>query len=117
VSVDDSSAERDGLEDQRRSDAIVAFLGAGLSSPPSRTVMVSALANARRAVEEHQARSAAIDGWLAGEIRLRGVRENAAVLAVLELPERRPDVAAVYRGEHPDRVAALEAVVAVLARS
>ncbi|GAB3832669.1 hypothetical protein ACFPIJ_57435 [Dactylosporangium cerinum] len=117
VSVGDSGGERDGLEDQRRSDAIVAFLGAGLLSPPSRAVMVSALAGARRAVKEHQARHAAIDSWLAGEIRLRGVRENAAVLAVLEVPERRADVAAMYRTGHPDRVAVLELVVAVLARS
>jgi hypothetical protein len=95
-------------------DAIGAFLGAGVPAPPSRAVMVSALAGGRRAVKEHQARAAAIDSWLAGEIRLRGIRENAAVLAALELPERRADVAAAYRGEHPDRVAALNEVVARL---
>jgi hypothetical protein len=117
VSVGDSSGERDALEDQRRSEAIIAFLGAGLPSPPSRAVMVLALADARRAVKEHQARTAPIGSWLAGEIRLGGVRENAAVLAVLEGPERRADVAAMYRTEHPDRVAVLGTVMVVLASS
>jgi hypothetical protein len=43
-------------------DAIGALLGAGLPAPSSRAVMVSALADARRAVKEHQARTAAYRG-------------------------------------------------------
>jgi hypothetical protein len=44
------------------------------------------------------------DGWLADETRIRGIRENAAVLAVLEVPEWREQAAEIYRREHPDRV-------------
>jgi hypothetical protein len=44
---------------------------------------------ARRAAAMHQMHGRALEEWLSGEIRLRGIRENAAVLAVLELPGRR----------------------------
>jgi hypothetical protein len=53
---------------------------------PSTAVAVNALASARRAVAAHLASGAAIDEWLAREIKA-GVRENAAVLAVIEMPE------------------------------
>ncbi|WP_327002589.1 hypothetical protein OHA72_46975 [Dactylosporangium sp. NBC_01737] len=86
VSMGDNSDERDGLEDQRPSDAIVAFLGVGLPSPPSRAAMVSALADARRAVKE-QCRDAAVRAGVApGERRNRaarsGVRAAGATWAV-----------------------------------
>ncbi len=76
--------------------------------------MVSALAVARQTVQAHQA---PIDSWPAGEVRLRGIRENAAVLAVLEIPEHAGEVAAAYLREHPDRAAALDAALAALAGS
>jgi hypothetical protein len=72
----------DGSDEQRQA-AIVAFLGAGLVFGVSTAVFVSTLAEARRTVTAHRARQQPIDDWFAGEIRLRGVRENAAVLAVL----------------------------------
>ena len=75
---------------------------------------VTALASARRAVAMHQARGLAFDGWLAGESALRGVRENAAVLAVLEVPERRAETAQIYRRQHPGRTDALNDLLAVL---
>lgn len=52
------------------------------------------------------------DCWLAGEVRLRGIRENAAVLAALEVPLRRAEVAQAYRQQHP--VGALNDLLAVL---
>jgi hypothetical protein len=101
----------------RRRAAVIAFLCVGVPSPPSAALLVAALAGARRAVAMHQARGLAIDGWLAGEIRLRGVRENAAVLAVLEMPGRRAETARAYRQQHPDRTDALNDLLVVLSSS
>jgi hypothetical protein len=95
--------------------ALIAFLGAGVSSAPSTALMVEALAGARRAVAVYQAHGRAVDDWLAGEVRLRGIRENAAVLAVLELlPGRREATARAYRFDHPDRAGALSDLLAAL---
>jgi hypothetical protein len=108
VGRDDLSAE------ERRRVVVVAFIGAGVPSPPSTALLVQALAGARRAVAMHQARGLAIDQWLAGEVRLRGIRENAAVLAVLEVPGRREEIAREYREQHPDRAGVLNDLLAVL---
>jgi hypothetical protein len=100
--------------EERRSAALTAFLGAGMSSPPSTALLVAALADARRAVAVRQARGRAIDQWLASEIRLRGIRENAAVLAVLEMRGQRDEIARAYRRQHPDRAGVLDDLLAVL---
>lgn len=100
--------------EERRHAALVVFIGAGMPSPPSTALLVAALAGARRAVAMHQARGLAIDQWLAGEVRLRGIRENAAVVAVLEMPGRREEAAQAYRQQHPDRAGALNDLLAVL---
>jgi hypothetical protein len=98
-----------------RGTALIAFLGAGLPSPPSKALIVEALAGARRAVAMYQGHGRVLDEWLAGEVRLRGIRENAAVLAVLELLSgRREETARAYRHEHPDRAGALSGLLAVL---
>src|SRR5258708_14738852 len=74
--------------------ALIAFLGAGMPSAPSKALMVEALAGARRAVAMYQAHGQAVDDWLAGEVRPPGDQGNAAVLAVLELlPGRRAETA------------------------
>ena len=100
---------------ERRRAALIAFLGAGMGSPPSKALMVEVLAGARRAVALHQLHGRALDEWLAGEVRLRGIRENAAVLAVLELlPGRGEEAARAYRREHPDRAGVLGDLLAVL---
>ena len=104
----------DLLAGERRRAALVAFIGAGMPSPPSTALLVAALAGARRAVAMHQARGLVIDQWLAGEVCLRGIRENAAVLAVLEMPGRGEEVAQAYRQQHPDRAGALNVLLAVL---
>jgi hypothetical protein len=104
----------DPVADKRRAAALVAFLGVGMHSPPSSALLLSALADARRSVAMHQARGQPVDGWLAGEVRLRGIRENAAVLAVLELPERREEAAQAYRQQHPDRAGVLSQLLEVL---
>jgi hypothetical protein len=75
--------------------------------------MVEVLAGARRAAAMHQMHGRALEEWLAGEVRLRGIRENAAVLAVLELPGRREEAARAYRHEHPDRAGVLSDLLAV----
>ncbi len=111
VTTDQATTAR---EDRRR-DAILAFLGAGLFQWPSRARAVAALAVARREVAACQARTRPVQRWLAGEVDLRGSRENAAVLAVLEIPDLRDEAAQVYAREHPDRLPALEAMLAVLA--
>lgn len=106
-SVEWGSVEWDGLPaEERRRATLIAFIGAGLPSAPCTALLVAALADARRAVAMHQARGLAIDQWLAGEVRLRGIRENAAVLAVLEIPGRRDEIAEAYR-QQPDRAGAL----------
>ncbi|HEX5297870.1 MAG TPA: hypothetical protein VFW50_12850 [Streptosporangiaceae bacterium] len=100
---------------ERRRAALIAFLGAGMGSAPSKALIVEVLAGARRAVALHQPHGRALDEWLAGEARLRGIRENAAVLAVLELlPGRREEAARAYRREHPDRAGVLGDLLAVL---
>jgi hypothetical protein len=114
--MDDSCAGcADTPAQERRSAALIAFLGAGMYSPPSTALIVEWLAGARREVALHQPHGRALDEWLAGEVRLRGIRENAAVLAVLELlPGRREEVARAYRREHPDRAGVLSDLLAVL---
>jgi hypothetical protein len=115
VMGDECGAGRDDLPaEERRRAALVAFLGAGLPSAPSVALLVQALAGARRAVAARQARGEPVDQWLAGEVRLRGIRENAAVLAVLEMPGHREGVARAYREQHPDRAGALDGLLAVL---
>ena len=100
--------------DGRRPDAILAFLGAGLFQRPSRTEAVDAIAAARRGVAACQARRAPVWQWLAGEVRLGGIRENAAVLAVLEIPDLREETGRAYAREHPDRLPALQSMLTVL---
>jgi hypothetical protein len=102
-------------DEGRRGDAILAFLSAGLHDRPSRAVMVSALAGARRTVAMLQSRGEPVADWLASETRLRGIRENAAALAVMEIPEHRHDTAQAYAREHPDRLRIVGDLLAVLA--
>ena len=110
------TGEQDLLPYQgRRGEAIIAFLGVGLHNPPSRAVMISALAGARRTVARLQSRGEPVADWLASETRLRGIRENAAALAVMELPEHRRDTAQAYAREHPDRLGVVGDLLAVLA--
>jgi hypothetical protein len=49
-----------------------------------------------------------------GEPRLRGVRENARVPAILEIPDLREEAAQAYAREHPDRLPELRALLIVL---
>jgi hypothetical protein len=86
-----------------RRDAIIAFLGAGLFQWPSPARAVDALAVARREMASCRARGESVRQWLAGEVHHRGIRENAAVLAVLEIPDFRHEAAQTYALDHPDR--------------
>jgi hypothetical protein len=100
--------------EERRSQAIVAFLGAGLHAPPPTALMVEALANARRSIAASRSRGEPIDRWIADEVRSQGMKGNAAILAVLELPEHRQEAAQSYASRHPDRIAMLSEVLAAL---
>jgi hypothetical protein len=102
------------LDEEPRRDIIIAFLGAGLRQPPSRALAVAALASARRVVAAHRARGEPIRGWLAGEIQLAGIRENAAALAAMEVPGYRHQTAQAYALHHPDRLKALNDFLAAL---
>jgi len=105
---------RTPLGEERRSEVIMAFLGAGLHQPPSRALAVSCLAEARRMVASLLSRGEPIGPWLASEIRLHGIRENAAVLAAMEVTGYRHDTARSYLRDHPDRFDALHDLQAVL---
>src|SRR5690242_10139042 len=95
-------------------EASIAFVGAGLYDKPWKGLMVEAVTKARRAVAGYLARNEPVDDWLSSEVRLRGIRENAAVLAVLEVPQLREKAAELYRREHSDRAQILSALLAVL---
>jgi hypothetical protein len=99
--------------EERRQAALAAFLGAGLPASPCIALMVQSLASARRAVAEHQQRGEAFDQWLASEVRQRGVRENAAVLSVMETPGHREETSRAYREHHPDRTGVLNDLLAL----
>jgi hypothetical protein len=101
--------------EERRSEVIMAFLGAGLNDRPSRALMLSALAGARRTIALLQARREPLADWLASETRLRGIRENAATLAAMEVQELRHDTAQVYARDHPDRLGALGDLLSIIA--
>lgn len=101
-------------EEDRKKAALVGFLSAGLDPAPSTAVLVSALADARRAVAALRSRRESIDQWLANEIRFRGVRENAAVLAALEAPGDRDAIAYAYRERYPQRSEQLDSLIALL---
>jgi hypothetical protein len=100
--------------DERRSDAIMAFMGAGLFQRPSPAQAVDALAFARREVSFCRPRGGSVRQWLAGEVHHRGIRENGAVLAVMEIPDFRDEAAQAYVLEYPDRRPVLDDMLAVL---
>jgi hypothetical protein len=101
-------------DDDRKGAILVGFLSAGLDPAPSRAVLVSALADARRTIAALRSRREPIDQWLASEIRFRGVRENAAVLAALEVSGEPDAIANAYRERYPQRSEQLDNIVAFL---
>ncbi|GIH02082.1 hypothetical protein Rhe02_01490 [Rhizocola hellebori] len=103
----------EALEDRRRA-ALMALLCAGISPPPTKAQMVEALAAARRSVASHRSRHQPLDAWLRSEEHGQGMRENAAVLAALEIPELRDEVAARYVQAHPERQVEIDALLEVL---
>lgn len=94
-----------------RSDAVAAFLSVGVSPQPTKALLVRALAAARRSVAELRLAGNPIASWLGTESRCGGLRENAATLAVLEIPEQATAVADDYATRHPDRADALQQVL------
>jgi hypothetical protein len=73
---------------------------------------VAALATARHAVASHRARGDPITAWLDSQTRLHGIGENAAVLAVMEVPEYHHQTAQAYALQNPDRLDALHDLLA-----
>jgi hypothetical protein len=81
----------------------MAFVGAGAGPTIFCRLAVYALASARRAVAAHVARRASIDEWLASETWIHAVRENAAVLAFMGIPEHQhPTAHETYFDLPPD---------------
>lgn len=101
-------APSEPIDEDRRREALIALLGAGMSPPPDKALLVSALANARRSVAALGKREADIDEWLDTESRLPGIRENAATVAALELPAKRARVTTMYSEKYPQRVHLVE---------
>jgi hypothetical protein len=108
-----ASVPRRAMRTTRR-DVIIAFLGAGLHQPLSAALAVDALARARRTVAAHLARGASLSEWLDSQIRVPGIRENAAVLAVIEIPGHQDATAHAYALRHPERLKVLNHLLAVL---
>jgi hypothetical protein len=100
-------------EDRRRQ-ALIGFLAAGMAPAPATAQLVSALAAARRAVAANRSRGRPVDEWLQGEIRVRGIRENAALLAALEIPEMRERIARQFRQDYPERASVLDEILTYL---
>lgn len=98
-------------QEHQRTHAVLAFLGAGLQQPPDRALAVTALGSARRDLAAQQASNMPIGTWLTEQVRHGGIRENAATLAVLELPEHQQQAAQAYADRHPDRIAALSQLI------
>jgi hypothetical protein len=98
-------------QEHQRSRAILAFLGAGLQQPPDRALAVTALGSASRDLAARQASSQPIGPWLTEQARHGGIRENAASLAVLELPELHRQAAQAYADRNPDRITALNQLI------
>jgi hypothetical protein len=101
-------------QDEYRHLAVTAFLGAGMHDSLTPALAVQALADARRSVAACRARAESVVTWLAGEIKFPGIRENAATLAVLELPQFRDAVAQSYVRRHPERSATLRELLVTL---
>jgi hypothetical protein len=94
--------------------AIVAFLGTAADPEPTRANMVDRLANPTRTERELSGQGRQLEDWLADEMRIRGIRENAAVLAVLEVSKPGSALAQAYAERYPDRLPELTELLAVL---
>jgi hypothetical protein len=101
-------------ESVSRSDAIMGFLGAGMYSTPTPAAAVEALARVRSTVALLKERPDALSRWLLDEIKMRGIRENAAVLACVEMREPPLDLEGPYRQRYPDRQEQLDRLVHVI---
>lgn len=86
-----------------RQSAVAAFLEAGIDPPPSKASMVAALGEARRMVNSIQANPQAVDSWLRGQIKMRGVGGNAAAIAVLEIPGLRDNAERICCEARPEQ--------------
>ena len=92
---------------QRR--ARLALFAAGMSYQPEPWQVVARMAEARRAIVELRWRGSPLDGWLGEEVRVRGLRENAAVIAAMEVPEYRERVAREYVERYSERAGLVHA--------
>ncbi len=99
------SHARSYLDDQR-SAAVIALLSAGLEPAPTRASMVGALADSRREVAALQRQGHDLMPWAIAEVR--GIRENAVVVAMLEVAAYREQTAESYRRRYPERTSQLD---------
>jgi hypothetical protein len=95
--------DEDELEpgwDGNRPTAISAALCAGVTPRPPKWLQVELLAAARRAADANSADK--YESWAAEQLRLGGIRENAALVAVMETALR-DRITATYLKKYPDR--------------
>ena len=92
----------------------MAFLAAAVTGPLARATALDALATARREVAAPSAEQDSIVVWVQSEIRLRGIRESAAVLATMEADINRHVVAEAYRRNHLDHAELVDQMLAAL---
>jgi hypothetical protein len=91
-----------------RSEAILDFLVGDLADPPPKALLVTFLANAYRAVAALRQAGEPVDAWLAGERRWQGIRERAAIVAVLNSGSiNKAELAESYCADHPAHAVAL----------
>lgn len=93
-----------------RSEAILDFLVGDLADRPSKASLVTLLGNAYRAVAALR-QAGEVNTWLAGERRWQGIRERAAIVAVVAVLDsnaiNRANLAESYCADHPAHAAAL----------
>ncbi len=97
-------------------DAQLALFAAGADRRPEPWQVVERFAEASRAVAELRHRGRPLDGWLSEQIRTRGLRENAAVIAALEQPDYRDRVAREFTERYPDRAELGRSLVELLTK-
>lgn len=103
---------RSGLVDRR--EALITFLGAGMAPLPTRALLVSALSGARCSVAALRHSEQLLGEWLKSEIRHPGIRENAAMLATIEILEMPDRAMREFSRKYPDRDQLLQDMLSCL---
>ena len=93
------------------------LFAAGMAYTPRPFQFVERIGEARRMVAGLSACGRRLEPWLQEEMRLRGLRENAAIIAVMEVPEYRDWAAGSFIERYPEREALVLAFADALAQA